>query len=589
MGLALGLAACGGAFGDAIKRGDQYAQAGMWDQAAAEYQAAQRLEPDNPDATIKLRQAQQRQSGDRLARGRSLLARGEVEAGLAVIQEAARLDPASTEAQRALDDAIQATLRRADELLATPDAHKAFDLTQLVLAGAPGDPRARSMDDRVRDTLAGQAYDEAQQFHEAGKTGNALIAYAASVSYRPGFRDAKVQIGDVKLALQKELTFYAVLEPFAAAGAGERDLAARLKPELVAQAFDDRIPLRIVTSAPAAEARGVRVAGALSGYRFGPVRAAMRNDQCEYVRGHDTVPNPQRAEAEREVSSAEQRLAQAERNVDEAQRDLDRYQRDVDDRQKEQARHEADVDRARADHERCMANAPRTASSPCSSERSHYESEQSALQSQRSRVQSAQEDLGRVRERVQGAAESRGRERQQVEDARRRMRDVPATIQQPHVERENVPIEVRSIDAAVILQLRVESLRDRTPLVADETFPQMVGPVQDEGWLARPATCPSNGKRIALPGEDVLRGELVKHTIATLRDKLRTLYDSYRTRFLADARRQEASGAPEDAVESYVRYLMTGLRNIDPGDGKQIGEFLRKTRGFGRIDLLGSL
>jgi hypothetical protein len=236
-----------------------------------------------------------------------------------------------------------------------------------------------------------------------------------------------------------------------------------------------------------------------------------------------------------------------------------------------------------------MANAPRTASSPCSSERSHYESEQSALQSERSRVQSAQQDLGRVRERVQGAAESRGRERQQVEDARRRMREVPATIQQPHVERETVPIEIRSIDAAVILQLRVESLRDRTPLVADETFPQMVGPIQDEGWLARPATCPSNGKRIALPGEDVLRGELVKHTIATLRDKLRTLYDSYRTRFLADARRQEASGAPEDAVESYVRYLMTGLRNIDPGDGKQIGEFLRKTRGFGRIDLLGSL
>ncbi len=46
---------------------------------------------------------------------------------------------------------------------------------------------------------------------------------------------------------------------------------------------------------------------------------------------------------------------------------------------------------------------------------------------------------------------------------------------------------------------------------------------------------------------------------------------------------------PEDAVESYVRYLLTGIKNIDPKDGKQIGEFLRKTRGFGRIDLLGGL
>jgi hypothetical protein len=38
-----------------------------------------------------------------------------------------------------------------------------------------------------------------------------------------------------------------------------------------------------------------------------------------------------------------------------------------------------------------------------------------------------------------------------------------------------------------------------------------------------------------------------------------------------------------------VRYLLTGTKTIDPGDGKQIGEFLQKTRGFGRIDLLGSL
>jgi hypothetical protein len=38
-----------------------------------------------------------------------------------------------------------------------------------------------------------------------------------------------------------------------------------------------------------------------------------------------------------------------------------------------------------------------------------------------------------------------------------------------------------------------------------------------------------------------------------------------------------------------VRYLLTGIKNIDPGNARQIGEFLHKTRGFGRIDLLGSL
>jgi len=572
-----------------MKRGDQYAQAGMWDKAAAEYQTAQRLEPDDTDAAIKLRQMKQKQAGDRLTRGKSLMARGEIEAGLAVIQEAARLDPDNTEAQRALDEANRHALERAEELLATPEAQRAFELTQLVLAGSPRDPRARTMDNRVRDALAARAYGQAEQFAEAGKKGNALIAYAACLSFRPGFRDAKVQIGDVKLALHSELTFHVVLDRFAAPGAGEQDLAARIKPELVAQAFDDRLPLRVVTAAPRADARGVHVAGVLSGYRYGPVKVTTRHDSCEYVRGFDTVPNPARAEAERQVGYAEQRLAQVERDVDQSQREVDRYQRDVDDKQKEQARHEADADRARADHERCMASASKTSSSPCSSEKSHYDSAQSSVQNQRSRLQSSRDDLSRAREAVQRAGESRGRARQDVEERQHHMRDEPPTVQQPHYARENVAIETRTIDAAVILTLRAESLPGRAALLADEAFPQVIGPFHDEGWQARPATCPAQGKRINLPGEDALRGELVKLTIAALRDKLRTIYDSYRTRFLADARRQEASGAPEDAVESYVRYLLTGLKNIDPGDSKQIGEFLQKTRGFGRIDLLGSL
>ena len=154
---------------------------------------------------------------------------------------------------------------------------------------------------------------------------------------------------------------------------------------------------------------------------------------------------------------------------------------------------------------------------------------------------------------------------------------------------ENYAVEIRSIDATVTVTLHADTLQDKTTLLKDEPFPQTIAPIQDDGWLARPATCPQRGKRIQLPNEATLRGELVKMTIATLREKVQTMYESYRTKFLADARRLEASGVPEEAVESYVRYLLTGIKNIDPKDSKQIGEFLRKTRGFGRIDLLGGL
>jgi len=142
--LAVALAACGSAFKDAVNRGDQFAQAAMWDKAATEYQSALKLEPDNTDVQIKLRTAMQKQSGERLVRGKALMARGEIEGGLAVLQEAAKLDPQSTEAQRALDEANQAALRKAEELLATPEATHAFDLTQLVLAGSPNDPVRRA-------------------------------------------------------------------------------------------------------------------------------------------------------------------------------------------------------------------------------------------------------------------------------------------------------------------------------------------------------------------------------------------------------------------------------------------------------------
>jgi tetratricopeptide (TPR) repeat protein len=589
--LAVMLAACGGPFKDAVKRGDKFAEAGMWDKATAEYQAALKIEPGNTDVTIKLKDVARKQSGEHLARGKALMARGEIEAGLTVIQQAAKLAPDSTDAQRALDDANQQALKKAEELLSTPDSRMSFELTQLVLKGSPNDPRAKGVDEQVRDALAEQSYGHAEAFRDGGKKGNALIEFAACVTYRPGFRDAKVQIGDVKLQLQKELTFYVLLDKFVAASSGEQEIAKRMKPELVAQAFDERIPLRVVGSVPSNTTRGVRVGGALSAYRFGPAKAGQRLEQCQYIKGYDTVPNPRRADAERQVASAEQRLADVEREADRIQSDMDRAQKDLDQELAQQARAESELDRTRAEYEKCQREKASDSSSsdPCWSPKSSMEADQRDLDAERRDVAGKQRDLGNVRDRQQSLNSRRTSARTEVERERQRLRDVPSTIQEPHHERENFSIETRSIDATVTLKLRAETLHDKTKLLDDETFPQTILPVVDEGWLARPATCPPQGKRIQLPNEAALRAQLVKMTIATLREKVQTIYESYRTKFLADARRLESGGAPEDAVEAYVRYLLTGIKNIDPKDGKQIGEFLRKTRGFGRIDLLGGL
>ena len=361
--LAILLLACGGAFSDAVKRGDQYAAAGMWDKAAAEYKAALKIKPGDTDVQIKLKNISRKQSDEHLARGKALMARGEIEAGLAVLQQAAKLAPDNTEAQRALSEANETVLKKAEELLSTAESRRSFELTQLVLAGSPNDPRAKAMDEQVRDTLAEQSYTKAEAFRDAGKKGNALIELAACVTYRPGYKDAKALIGDVKLQLQTELMFYVQLDKFTASDKGEQDIAAKMKPELVGQAFDERILLKVVGSLPAKDSRGVRVTGALSAYRFGPAKSAQRNASCEFIKGYDTVPNPRREDAERQVKSAEQRLASAESDVDREQKEVDRYQRDVDDVLKEQARQEQELDKARQEYDRCMSSSSSSSSS----------------------------------------------------------------------------------------------------------------------------------------------------------------------------------------------------------------------------------
>ena len=75
---------------------------------------------------------------------------------------------------------------------------------------------------------------------------------------------------------------------------------------------------------------------------------------------------------------------------------------------------------------------------------SRMESEQRDVDNNRSRVDSAQRYLSSARERMQSAADRRNSARRDVEDQSRRMREEPQTIQQPHHERENFAVEIRS-------------------------------------------------------------------------------------------------------------------------------------------------
>ena len=595
--LAAALAACGGASGAALDRGDKYAEAGLWDKAAAEYEQALKLDPNNADAQIKLKQVRGKMSAERLVRGKSLIQRGEIEQGLAAIQEAARLDPESAQAQKALTDANAAALARAEELLAGPDPTRALAITTLVLKGSPNDPRAREVDGRVRDTLAERAYARAEEFAGAGKRGNALVEYAAAETYRPEYRDARLRIGELKLALRKELTFFVVLEPFAADPRAP-DLSATLSPDLLAQSFDERLPLRVQRDAPrgkeAGAARGVRLSGRFDGYAFDP-RKDTEPRTCQYVCRTEMRPNPEHARAEQGVASAERRLAQAEEEVARYQKDVDRYQHDVDEVMKDVARAEQEADRARADYEKCRdraqsSDSSSSSSNPCSSEESRYRSEQSDLENARRRLESPQRSLSSARDQVSRSSDSRTNARRDKDRELETMRTTPRDIEVPVSCDYNYNVAVHTLKAGVTVRISVESLQERTKVLDNEPF-QYAVQHKDETYPAQPGRCAevAQGKRLKLPSEKAVRQALVNKAIAGIREKVLGTYDRYRQRFLADARREEAAGLAEEAVEAYVRYVLTGAKSIDPKDEKQIADFLARTRGFGKLDQLGSL
>ena len=557
------LLACGGASSASIDRGDKYAEAGMWDKAAAEYEQALRLDPNDTDTAIKLKKVRAKLSAERLVRGRSLIQRGEIESGLAAIQEAARLDPESAEAQKALTDANAAALTRAEKLLEGPDPARALAITTLVLKASPNDPRAREVDGRVRDTLAERAYGRAEEFATAGKKGNALVEYAAAETYRTDYKDARLHIGELKLALRKELTFFVVLEPFAADPRAP-DLSSTLSPDLLAQSFDERLPLRVQRDAPRGVegARGVRLSGRFDGYSFDP-RKDTEPRTCQYVCRTEMRPNPEHDRAEQAVASAERRLAQAEEEVERYQKDVDRYQHDVDEAMKEVTRQEQEADRARADYEKCRDRAAQdtsnSSSNPCSSEESRYQSEQRDVESARSRLSSPQGYLSSARDQVARASESKSSARRDKDRELETMRTTPRNIEVPVSCDYNYNVAVHTIRAGVTVRMSVESLHEKSKVLDNEPF-QYAVQHRDESFPAQPGRCAevAQGKRLNLPSEKKVRQALVSKAIAGIREKVLGTYDRYRQRFLADARREEAAGLADEAVEAYVRYVLTG-------------------------------
>jgi len=204
------------------------------------------------------------------------------------------------------------------------------------------------------------------------------------------------------------------------------------------------------------------------------------------------------------------------------------------------------------------------------------------MDSPKSSLGSARDGLSRENDRRETARRDKDRETE-------RMRTTPRTIEVDRRCAHSYGVDVHELTASVTVELSAEGL-DKAKLLDREPFQYKVRE-RDEAFEAQRGRCAevAAGDALVLPSEKDVKQQLVTQAIAGVREKAMASYDRYRQRFLADARREEAEGLADEAVEAYVRYLLTGPKSVDPRDAKQIAEFLARTRGFGTIESLGGL
>jgi hypothetical protein len=501
-------------------------------------------------------------------------------------QEAVKLDQANTDAQRTLTRINGAALDRAEQLVADGKEKEAFELTSLVVKGSPHDPRARKLDDKVRGVLADKAHERAKAFLNGNKLGNALVELAACLVYRPDYPDAKLEFGQVKLKLEEELRFYVVLKNVEGSGKNA-PMSRAFKPELLAQAIDEKLLLRVVKDKAPDNTVGVTVRGSFDGYDY--KHDQNRNQRsCDYVCGTESKPNPRRGQVEQELGAKERELSQADEEIARVQKDVVRYEQEVTKAQQEVDRKQQEADKARADLDRCRANAPPGNSSACSSEDSRLRSAQSSLDSARGSLSSPQGYLQNARSQLGSVQDRREASRRTRDEKTQELRNTPEMITVDKYCPFTYPVDIHNVAAQVTLKLTMDRLGEDKPIVNDQPFRYDVA-AKDETFPAHPGRCPAvaAGDPLQLPSEEQLRQELATKVVKDLRTKILAGYDANRQRFLTEARRGEAAGLGEEATEAYVRYVLTGPNSLQQKD--QIAAFFAKAKGLTKLDALWSL
>lgn len=552
--LGMGALGCGHAFRDAMTQGDAYAQQGNWDGAAASYERAVNLDPDDEEAQVKWMNARKRQAAFRTSRSRLHLSRGEFALAAKSAFEAMRLDPQNAEARAAYADAKAQSMDRANVLINEGKLHEALDLAQALRRLEPQDSRLAELEGRCLDLIASRAYDRAMAYLSNNKKGNALLSLNEAEQARPGYRDVRARLTDVRIQLEDEIRL--IIQVVRAPDGERNSLTALLEESLLRWTPEARFRLSAATDqAPREGAQFVRLFPRLGAVARGHDIATFGRS-CNYVCGVDRVPNPEHDAATRRANEAERRMRAAERSLNQAKKRVPLAKQALTAAEKVLTAAELKEKSAQADVNSCKAK--KKAGESCSAEEALLDLAKTEKQAAAEREKEAKEGLSQAELDVSHGETDVSNARHDWNRMVRELSSTPTTVQVDRVCVHNYGVESHTFKASSALSLRVHVTGDESPTSLPPKLLQLS--FRDETFPAFPGRCEevAAGDPLKTPTDADIEAALVKQSVDEIRNHVATWYGLYVESYRSEESAARANGKVEDANEAYIRHRLLG-------------------------------
>jgi hypothetical protein len=540
------------AFSRAMKEGDQFTSQRKWAEAEAAYQRALAAEPDDAEVKAKLLGMHKHWSAEVLGNARAVHGQGDLAGATPLLVRALQLDPGNGAARELLTQTLDTRAEGALQALKEEKLQEARAEFDAVLAVDPEHTVASKGVVSVQTAWANRWFTTAQRLEEEGKLGNALLAYVRADQERVGATPARERAEEMRRKLKDEVAFLVVAAP-ADDKAEAPDVVQRLSPGRLSALLPRDVPIRVITTEAPKNHEGVRLGVALE--RVMPVKSVEQAQRStRYLVTNKAVPNPRRAELETALLTQERKLEEVERKLSGVLRDYLRKQDEL-----TQVREVATRCRARERQtcgtalSECIRGysqaKPGEVPKECSPSRCspQCEAEEGTLKQKDVGVQ----ELERRVEAGQEAAEAQRREVQRGRDAYYRE---PLTVEEPVYAEYPYDVELHrfTITASVTERL-VDLAKDAagaSPRTADYAamHEDSSNKAYDKvGVLADP---------VQLRTEAELRVEAGDKAMASIAERVKERFNSYRQRQVEDARRGMVRPSAEDVVEKAVRALL---------------------------------